>query len=432
MKLKKLLIPLIASISFSTTLASCSPFIFIEGDNSTSNEVVGEGTRNTMFFALYNYYGIEGQHFTNRWLGMKDALENHGIKVTNDANEKDARKFKIDMTNSDLPEDTEIYMVNNQTWDTGLQFTKPLTNKQPLAVISTCNGVEFASAQIKANSPKTQNATMGGFSKLYGDAFLDGSLNYLATKYTCHVAPIFAACVDAVDGTPLRTKNNEALHLSVEHWDIKSIDEYQKHREIDNYSDNPTIKKSDLDRFFNATSEDFDAEKLTNWCSKSSYEDIKAIYDANREAPDVKREGRKIKAGLIVPGSVNDVVQAYIDYMRGYLADVYNVEFVTNQNVTTSNDQPTACKALINSGVEFIISLQDDTNRNKAIKLANENGVYFANAGTCQNDKDYAEVKDLKYFVGSIGSSINEERRATRVMTEYYLSIIKERGVVSE
>ena len=187
MKLKKLLIPLIASISFSTTLASCSPFIFIEGDNSTSNEVVGEGTRNTMFFALYNYYGIEGQHFTNRWLGMKDALENHGIKVTNDANEKDARKFKIDMTNSDLPEDTEIYMVNNQTWDTGLQFTKPLTNKQPLAVISTCNGVEFASAQIKANSPKTQNATMGGFSKLYGDAFLDGSLNYLATKYTCHV-----------------------------------------------------------------------------------------------------------------------------------------------------------------------------------------------------------------------------------------------------
>lgn len=118
--------------------------------------------------------------------------------------------------------------------------------------------------------------------------------------------------------------------------------------------------------------------------------------------------------------------------MRGYLADVYNVEFVTNQNVTTSNDQPTACKALINSGVEFIISLQDDTNRNKAIKLANENGVYFANAGTCQNDKDYAEVKDLQYFVGSIGSSINEERRATRVMTEYYLSIIKERGVVSE
>ena len=59
MKLKKLLIPLIASISFSTTLASCSPFIFIEGDNSTSNEVVSECTRNTMFFALYTYYGIE-------------------------------------------------------------------------------------------------------------------------------------------------------------------------------------------------------------------------------------------------------------------------------------------------------------------------------------------------------------------------------------
>ena len=41
-----------------------------------------EGTKNAIFFALYNYYGYEGQHFTNKWLGMNDALKAHGITVT--------------------------------------------------------------------------------------------------------------------------------------------------------------------------------------------------------------------------------------------------------------------------------------------------------------------------------------------------------------
>mgnify|MGYP007068155044 CR=1 FL=1 len=43
-----------------------------------------DGTENAIFFALYNYYGYEGQHFTNKWLGMNDALANHGITVVAD------------------------------------------------------------------------------------------------------------------------------------------------------------------------------------------------------------------------------------------------------------------------------------------------------------------------------------------------------------
>lgn len=428
MKKTKFLLPLIL---FSCTLGAMtgcdSPFIFT-GNSTGGDYVPFKDTKNSIFFALYNYYGQDGQHFTNRWLGMKDALAEFGVNVTGDAYEKDAKKFSIDMSNSKLPKDTEVYMVNNQTWDPKLQFTKPLTNKKPVAVISTCNGVEFASAQIKANSPGTQNATMGGFSENYRKAFEDHSLNYLAAKYSAHIAPIFAAGISALDGYPLRTADNEALRLSVTHWEIKSLEEYDSFKSIDDVGENPTIKKSDLDPYFTKGNPLSNSVDLQKWCSKSTFEDIKQIYDDNRNVEDTVRTGKKLKVGLVVPGTVNEVVQAYVDYIHGYLAKVYNVEMLQNAQVTSALDQKNACIQLINQKADFIISLQDDTNRNAAIKEANKNKVYFANAGTCQNDNDYEQTKDLEYFVGSIGSSIEEERRATREMTKYYLQYIQNRG----
>ena len=427
---KKVLLPLFALVS-TLSLSSCNSFIFINTSAGPNMDWLKD-TNNTLFIALYNYYGQEGQHFTNRWLGMLDALNEYGIEVTGHEAQKDAREFKIDYTNSKLPEDAEIYMVNNQTWDTGLQFTRPLTNKKPMAVLSTCNGVEFASAQIKANSPSTQNGTMGGFSTQYENAFNDGSLNYLISKYSCHIAPIFAAGVNAVRGNALRTENNEALRLSITQWDVKSLDEYNTYSAIDRVTDDtegPTIKKSDIDKFFTKGGEFNNAKALEDWCAASTFENVKALYDANRTVTDQVDTGEKVKVGILKPGSVNDSVGAYINYMKGYLARVYNVEFVTDEDISNSNDQKTAAIAMCNKGAQLIISVQDDTNRNAAIKEANSRGVYFANVGTCQNDKDYNEVKDLPYFVGSIGTSIQEERRSTYEMTKYYLEIMCERGV---
>ena len=427
---KKLLIPLFSLVS-SLSLSACNPFIFINISAGPNMDWLKD-TNNTLFLALYNYYGQEGQHFTNRWLGMLDALNEYGIEVTGHEAQKDAREFKIDYTNSKLPSDAEIYMVNNQTWDTGLQFTRPLTNKKPIAVLSTCNGVEFASAQIKANSPSTQNGTMGGFSDQYQTAFEDGSLNYLISKYSCHIAPIFAAGVNAVRGNPLRTENNEALRLSITQWDVKSLEDYQTYSSIDRIDDDelgPTIKKSDIDKFFVKNGEFNNAKALEDWCAASTFDNVKAIYDANRTVVDNVDTDAKIKVGILKPGSVNDSVGAYINYMKGYLARVYNVEFVVDEDISNANDQKTAAIAMCNKGAQLIISVQDDTNRNAAIKEANNRGVYFANVGTCQNDKDYNEVKDLPYFVGSIGTSIQEERRSTYEMTKYYLEIMCERGV---
>ena len=107
---KKLLIPLFSLVS-SLSLSACNPFIFINISAGPNMDWLKD-TNNTLFLALYNYYGQEGQHFTNRWLGMLDALNEYGIEVTGHEAQKDAREFRIDYTNSKLPSDAEIYMVN--------------------------------------------------------------------------------------------------------------------------------------------------------------------------------------------------------------------------------------------------------------------------------------------------------------------------------
>lgn len=433
MNKKKIILGALALASIPSIVA-CSPFVFI-GQNSDIEAFAN--TNNAIFFALYNYYGIKDQHFTNKWLGMNDALAEHGIKVTGYEAQKDAKRFKIErLPESDLPKDAKIYMVNNQTWDTGLQYNKPLANYKPMAVISTCNGVEFASNPIKASGLGTQNATMGSFCANYRNAFVDGSLSYLVTKYTAHIAPIFSACVDAVDnGVAMKNEDGTALALSVTNWAVTSLEEYDKLSSVDQYeltdTVHPTILKSNMDQFFDKSNPNYGANKLSEWLANSDYETIKSLYESNEGKVDTKRTGTRIKAGLLVPGSVNDAVQAYIDYMRNYLADVYNVEMLVNESISSTNTQSIACQALIDNGAKFIISLQDDTDRNAAIKIANDNGVFFGIAGTCQNPTDYGITKDYPYFVGSVGTSIQEERRAAKQMTNYYLEKMIERGEVN-
>ena len=133
-KIVKLLAVIVLVVFMCNALIACNIekyFVFgnvagASGNGISSDIETFEGTKNAIFFALYNYYGYEGQHFTNKWLGMNDALAAHGITVTGYQGQKDARKFKITReATSDLPADTVIFMVNNQNWDSGIQFTKP-------------------------------------------------------------------------------------------------------------------------------------------------------------------------------------------------------------------------------------------------------------------------------------------------------------------
>lgn len=439
MKAIKRLFTIITCFFLGICLVSCNiekAFIF-SGDTELSSEDIEsfKGTKNAIFFALYNYYGYEGQHFTNKWLGMNDALAEHGIKVTGYEGEKDARKFKIErLATCDLPDDAVIYMVNNQSWDSGIQYSKPFAKYHPMAVISTCNGVEFAASNILASGDAISNATMGGFSKEYREAFENGSLKYLSAKYTAHILPIVAAAVDAVDkGKALRNADGTALQLSITSWAIQTLSQYDEMSNVDSISkEHPTVRKINVDKFFDESDPSYGAEKLAEWVSDSSKENIKALYEENGtnalSDQQAKRTGPKIKCGLLVPSSINSQVQSYINYIKGYMADIYNLEMLPDGAISSTKPQNIAAQELINSGAQIIISLQDDTDRNKAIEICNKNKVYFAIGGTCQNDIDYEVVKNLPYYVGSIGTSIQEERRSAKEMTNYYLECMIHRA----
>ena len=407
-----------------------------EGDTTINPNIeTFEGTKNAIFFALYNYYGYEGQHFTNKWLGMNDALKAHGITVTGYEGQKDARRFVITReADCDLPEDTVIFMVNNQNWDSGIQFTKPFAQHHPMVVISTCNGVEFASSPILSSGDKISNATMGGFSPTYREAFVNGSLTYLVAKYSAHLAPIFAAAVNAVEtGEVMRNEDGTALHLSISTWAIQTLAEYDEMSAVDSIdASHPTVRKINIDKFFDPTSPDYGAEKLAEWVSNSTKENIKELYALNgtngAEDEASYRQGEEIKCGIIAPSSINDQVGKYITYIQDYLAEAYNVTILPLGSVTSVNTQSMVAKQLCNQGADFIISLQDDTDRNNAAKICNDLGVYFAIGGSCQNEIDYEEIKTLPYYIGSIGTSTAEERRAAYEMTEYYLQCLIHRA----
>lgn len=438
--LKRLTIIVVLVISCYSLSACKLENFFVFGGNQNVEEgdpniESFKGTKNAIFFALYNYYGYEGQHFTNKWLGMRDALAEHGITVTGYEGQKDARKFKIVReANCDLPEDTVIFMVNNQNWDSGIQFTKPFAQYHPMVVISTCNGVEFASSPILSSGDKISNATMGGFSPTYREAFVNGSLTYLVAKYTAHVAPIFAAAVNAVEtGSPMRNEDGSALHLSISTWAIQTLTEYDEMSAVDSIDpEHPTVRKINIDEFFDPTSPNYGPEKLAEWVAASTKENIKALYELNgtNAAEDEAsfRQGEKIQCGIIAPSSINDQVGKYIEYIQNYLADAYNVEILPLGSVTSVNTQSMVAKQLCNQGADFIISLQDDTDRNNAAKICNDLGVYFAIGGSCQNEIDYAEIKNLPYYVGSVGTSTAEERRSAYEMTEYYLQCLIHRA----
>lgn len=422
---------------FSTIgLSSCKlEKLFVFGGQTGYNPIeTFDGTENSLFFALYNYYGYEGQHFTNKWLGMRDALADHGITVTGWEGQKDARKFKITReADCDLPEDTVIYMVNNQNWDAGIQFNKPFARYHPMVVISTCNGVEFASSPILSSGDKISNATMGGFSPTYREAFLNGSLHYVVAKYSAHIAPIFAAAVNAVEtGKVMRNADGTALHLSISTWAIQTLYQYDEMEAVDSIDPaHPTVRKINIDKFFDVNSPDYGAEKLAEWVSKSSKEDIKALYALNETnaEEDVAsyRKGEKITCGIIAPSSVNDQVGKYIEYIQNYLAKAYNITMLEVGSVDSVKTQSIVAKQLCNQGADFIISLQDDTERNTAAQICNDNKVYFAIGGSCQNEIDYEAIKNLPYYVGSVGTSTDEERRAAREMTEYYIQCLLHR-----
>ncbi len=385
---------------------------------------------NTIFLYPINYYGIEGKAFTSRWDGMAGALRDAGWEITGDG-QKDSLQFKATRTATcTMPEDTQIVFVNNQTWDTNLALTDKLIEYQPLAVISTCNGVEFCSERIAANSSETQNATFASFTSSYKTAFENGTLNFMASKYTAAVAPAVAALYYAVTtGTRMLGTDGKPLHGSQEFW---MVDSFEAYCEMEAYDipdgTQPTIMKADMDAVLG------DSEKFEQFVQNSTatYEGVKALVNKHKteNTQDTIATTPKFKIGLLVPSSINDSVAYYLDYVEKYLARVYNFE-TQRYPVSGTISQDAAARQAIAGNCKGLISLQDDTDRSAACKEADRSGVWFAVIGACvYGTSEWEEMASYSHYVGSVGTSLESEYKAGYALTQKYIDIINERGAL--
>lgn len=387
---------------------------------------------NTIFLYPINYYGIEGKAFTSRWNGMADALRDAGWNITGDG-QKDSLQFKASRKpECTMPEDTQVVFVNNQTWDTNLALTDKLLEYQPLAVVSTCNGVEFCSERIAANSPDTQNATYASFTANYKTAFENGTLNLMASKYTSGLAPIVGAVHYSVTtGKRMLGSDGKALHCSQDFWMIDSYEKYCEMETYDIYSgDTPSIMKADLDAVMG------DSAKFEAFIKDSTqtFEGVKALVEkhSSEKTKDTVATTDKFKVGLLVPNSINDSVQLYINFIEGYLAKVYNFETKKYSVSGTTSQDAAARQAALSDNCSALISMQDDTDRAAACKVANDAGVWFAVVGTCiYGTSEWEEMAKCNYYVGSIGTSLDSEYKAGYDMVNKYIQIINERGALN-
>jgi hypothetical protein len=411
-------------------LAACAAVtagVLVGMSGCTSND----DTTNTIFLYPINYYGIEGKAFTSRWDGMKGALTEAGWQITGDG-QRDSQQFKVTRTAScTMPEDTQIVIVNNQTWSTDLALTDKLLEYRPIGVVSTCNGVEFCAERIYANSPGTENATMASFSTSYKTAFQDGTLQFMMSKYSASVAPIVAAVYSAVTtGSRMVDSEGYPLHLTQSYW---TVDSYEKYQEMEQYDiitgTQPTIMKADMDAVLG------DYTKFANFVSTytSSYEKVKTLVEKHKteNTTDTKATTASFKIGLLVPNSINDSVQAYLDFIEGYLKDVYNY---TTQRFSVSGtvNQETAADQACNAGCTAIISLQDDTDRYAACQKAQDKNVWFAIAGACvYGTTEWDNLASCTNYVGSVGTSLDDEYQAGYDMVKRYIDKINARGAVS-
>lgn len=426
----KILSLILAMVMMTGLLAACSS----GGGGDDTTDDYGN-TKNVLFLYPINYYGIEGKAFTSRWNGMRDALVAAGWEVTGDG-QKDSTQFKITRTDKcTMPEDTEIVFVNNQTWDTTLALTNNLTKYQPLAVVTTCNGVEFCAEKIIAYSEGTQNVTYASFSSQYKEAFEDGSLNYMASKYTASVAPIVAALYSAViTGQKMVSATGEALHMEQEFWTIESIEEYNEWAAYDIITgEHPTIMKANMDEALSKATavERYEALAAFTANCTATQAQVKALCEANQKVNDTKATTAEFSVGLLIPNSVNDSIQAYIDFISGYLGSVYNFKTIEVKVDGSSTNQETAADKAINAGCKAIISLQDDTDRVAACQLADKKGVWFAIAGSCvYGTEEWNQLNACAHYVGSVGTSLEAEYKAGFDMVQKYIDIINARGVV--
>ena len=127
---------------------------------------------------------------------------------------------------------------------------------KPDAFISVGMATTFFAQQLSA--AKIDFADIDSFTSMNAASMKDGTLVYLAGKFSSSIGPIFAAVLDAVNGNLVRDNEGNALSISQGYLVATSSAEFEELQSKDN-GDSPIFSKDVLDTVISdtATYDDF-------------------------------------------------------------------------------------------------------------------------------------------------------------------------------
>ena len=119
-----------------------------------------------------------------------------------------------------------------------------ILGKEPEAFLSVGMATTFFTDSL--NSAGVEFSDIDSFTKANGEAMSNGKLVYLAGKYSSSIGPIFAAVLNAVNGSPVRDADGNALSISQNYLVATDAESFAKYSTADQ-GDTPIFSKEVLD-----------------------------------------------------------------------------------------------------------------------------------------------------------------------------------------
>ena len=126
------------------------------------------------------------------------------------------------------------------------------------------------------------------------------------------------------------------------------------------------------------------------------------------------------KIGVIVYDLKDEQVQAFRQYMEGYLGKNFSdVDFLYSAGITTEEEEMEFLKDAIEEGVEGIIAF-NSFDLEKEVELCASGGVYYLRPSSTTDPEDFDKVADNPYFLGYFGPGNEMEYQAGYDMAAYF------------
>ena len=126
------------------------------------------------------------------------------------------------------------------------------------------------------------------------------------------------------------------------------------------------------------------------------------------------------KIGVIVYDLKDEQVQAFREYMEGYLGENFSdVDFLYSAGVTTDVEEMEFLNNAIAAGVEGIIAF-NSFDLEKEVSFCASHGVYYLRPSSTTDPEDFAKVEDNPYFLGYFGPGNEMEYEAGYDMGAYF------------